>query len=138
MSSREPDSPHVSSSKVSASKVRVTEVRFREVGVLEVRAAQIRLLEYGTGCLTAPKYHDAPTDLFVHERLHLTPLGVSADRIPHVALRCAVLLAISRTRQPGGQVRIRPCRRGIPGRFIAQLGLYSARLQTRTSTDAVD
>ena len=33
------------------------------------------------------------TDAFVHEQLHLTPLSVSADRIAHVALRCAVLLA---------------------------------------------
>jgi Protein of unknown function (DUF429) len=33
------------------------------------------------------------TDLFVHEQLGLTPLSVSADRIAHVALRCAVLLA---------------------------------------------
>jgi predicted nuclease with RNAse H fold len=32
------------------------------------------------------------TDLFVHEQLGLTPLSVSADRIAHVALRCAVLL----------------------------------------------
>jgi predicted nuclease with RNAse H fold len=33
------------------------------------------------------------TDLFVHEQVRLTPLSVSADRIAHVALRCAVLLA---------------------------------------------
>jgi len=33
------------------------------------------------------------TDLVVHERLRLVPLSVSADRIAHVALRCAVLLA---------------------------------------------
>jgi predicted nuclease with RNAse H fold len=33
------------------------------------------------------------TDLFVHERLRLTPLSVAADRIAHVAFRCAVLLA---------------------------------------------
>ena len=32
------------------------------------------------------------TDFFVHEQLRLTPLSVSADRIAHVALRCAVLL----------------------------------------------
>jgi predicted nuclease with RNAse H fold len=32
------------------------------------------------------------TDIFVHERLGLTPLSVSADRIAHVAFRCAVLL----------------------------------------------
>jgi hypothetical protein len=32
------------------------------------------------------------TDVFVHEQLGLTPLSVSADRIAHVALRCAVLL----------------------------------------------
>ena len=32
------------------------------------------------------------TDVFVHEKLRLTPLSVSADRIAHVALRCAVLL----------------------------------------------
>jgi predicted nuclease with RNAse H fold len=33
------------------------------------------------------------TDIFVYERLRLMPLSVSADRIAHVALRCAVLLA---------------------------------------------
>jgi predicted nuclease with RNAse H fold len=33
------------------------------------------------------------TDVFVHEKLRLMPLSVSADRIAHVALRCAVLLA---------------------------------------------
>jgi predicted nuclease with RNAse H fold len=33
------------------------------------------------------------TDVFVHEQLRLTPLSVSADRIAHVALRCAVLLS---------------------------------------------
>jgi predicted nuclease with RNAse H fold len=33
------------------------------------------------------------TDLVVHECLRLVPLSVSADRIAHVALRCAVLLA---------------------------------------------
>ena len=33
------------------------------------------------------------TDVFVYEQLRLTPLSVSADRIAHVALRCAVLLA---------------------------------------------
>jgi predicted nuclease with RNAse H fold len=32
------------------------------------------------------------TDVFVSEHLRLTPLSVSADRIAHVALRCAVLL----------------------------------------------
>lgn len=31
------------------------------------------------------------TDVFVHERLRLTPLSVSADRIAHVAFRCALL-----------------------------------------------
>ena len=33
------------------------------------------------------------TDAFVRDRLGLMPLSVSADRIAHVALRCAVLLA---------------------------------------------
>jgi predicted nuclease with RNAse H fold len=33
------------------------------------------------------------TDSFVRDKLHLVPLSVSADRIAHVALRCAVLLA---------------------------------------------
>ena len=33
------------------------------------------------------------TDAFVRDRLGLVPLSVSADRIAHVALRCAVLLA---------------------------------------------
>ena len=33
------------------------------------------------------------TDLFVRDKLRLVPMSVSADRIAHVALRCAVLLA---------------------------------------------
>jgi hypothetical protein len=33
------------------------------------------------------------TDVFVREQLGLTPLSVSADRIAHVALRCAGVLA---------------------------------------------
>ena len=33
------------------------------------------------------------TDAVVHDKLRLVPLSVSADRIAHVALRCAVLLA---------------------------------------------
>src|SRR5215831_17281551 len=33
------------------------------------------------------------TDVFVRDKLRLVPLSVSADRIAHVALRCAVLLA---------------------------------------------
>jgi len=33
------------------------------------------------------------TDIFVHTQFGLVPLSVSADRIAHVALRCAVLLA---------------------------------------------
>ena len=33
------------------------------------------------------------TDAFVRDSLGLVPLSVSADRIAHVALRCAVLLA---------------------------------------------
>jgi predicted nuclease with RNAse H fold len=33
------------------------------------------------------------TDMFVKTQLRLTPLSVSADRIAHVALRCAILLA---------------------------------------------
>jgi predicted nuclease with RNAse H fold len=33
------------------------------------------------------------TDIVVHEHLGLVPLSVSADRIAHVALRCAVMLA---------------------------------------------
>lgn len=35
------------------------------------------------------------TDLFVHERLHLTPLNVSADRIAHVALHPARQMSAS-------------------------------------------
>jgi hypothetical protein len=33
------------------------------------------------------------TDLVVRQETRLTPLGVSADRIGHVAMRCACLLA---------------------------------------------
>jgi len=33
------------------------------------------------------------TDTFVRDKVHVVPLSVSADKIAHVALRCAVLLA---------------------------------------------
>lgn len=34
------------------------------------------------------------TDAFVQDMLHAAPLSVSADKIAHAALRCAVLLAV--------------------------------------------
>jgi predicted nuclease with RNAse H fold len=41
------------------------------------------------------------TDLAVHQRTGLMPLSVSADRIGHIAMRCAVLLArLSSSGQP--------------------------------------
>ena len=42
------------------------------------------------------------TDIFVREQMGLVPLSVSADRIAHVALRCAVLLARLDPSDPSG------------------------------------
>jgi len=57
------------------------------------RSGHVALPRDGTGTGWRRELTMRRTDAFVRDRLHLVPLSVSADRIAHVALRCAVLLA---------------------------------------------
>jgi predicted nuclease with RNAse H fold len=57
------------------------------------RSGHVGLPRDGTGTGWRRELTMRRTDVFVRDRLHLVPLSVSADRIAHVALRCAVLLA---------------------------------------------
>ena len=78
------------------------------------------------------------TDAFVHEQLRLTPLSVSADRIAHVALRCAVLLAkleaagISVDRSGSG-----PVAEVYPAASLRSWGLTHHGYKQKTKTDAL-
>jgi len=57
------------------------------------RSGRVTLPRDGTGREWRRELTMRRTDLFVRDRLHLVPMSVSADRIAHVALRCAALLA---------------------------------------------
>jgi predicted nuclease with RNAse H fold len=57
------------------------------------RSGHVALPRDGTGTGWRRELTMRRTDLFVRDKLRLVPLSVSADRIAHVALRCAVLLA---------------------------------------------
>ena len=57
------------------------------------RSGHVTLPPDGTGTGWRRELTMRRTDAFVRDQLHLVPLSVSADRIAHVALRCAVLLA---------------------------------------------
>ena len=57
------------------------------------RSGHVTLPRDGTGSGWRRELTMRRTDLFVRDKLRLVPMSVSADRIAHVALRCAVLLA---------------------------------------------
>jgi len=57
------------------------------------RSGHVALLPDGLGTGWRRPLTMRRTDAVVHDKLRLVPLSVSADRIAHVALRCAVLLA---------------------------------------------
>jgi predicted nuclease with RNAse H fold len=57
------------------------------------RSGHVALPRDGTGTGWRRELTMRRTDLFVRDNLRLVPMSVSADRIAHVALRCAVLLA---------------------------------------------
>src|SRR5262245_16454164 len=57
------------------------------------RSGHVTLPRDGTGTGWRRELTMRRTDLFVRDKLRLVPMSVSADRIAHVALRCAVLLA---------------------------------------------
>src|SRR5215467_5041222 len=57
------------------------------------RSGHVALPRDGSGTEWRRELTMRRTDLFVRDKLRLVPMSVSADRIAHVALRCAVLLA---------------------------------------------
>jgi predicted nuclease with RNAse H fold len=65
------------------------------------------------------------TDDFVHDKLRATPLSVSADKIAHVALRCAVLLArLNAKGQPVDRSGAGPVVEVYPAASLRAWGLY--------------
>jgi hypothetical protein len=78
------------------------------------------------------------TDVFVHEQLRLTPLSVSADRIAHVAFRCAVLLAkLDAADAPVDRSGSGPVTEVYPAASLHSWGLTYHSYKQKTSTDAL-
>ena len=78
------------------------------------------------------------TDVFVHEQLRLTPLSVSADRIAHVAFRCAVLLAkLDAADAPVDRSGSGPVAEVYPAASLHSWGLTYRSYKQKTSTDAL-
>jgi predicted nuclease with RNAse H fold len=61
--------------------------------VADHQSGQVSLPRTGTGGTWPRELTMRRTDAFVQEKLQVVPLSVSADKIAHVAMRCAVLLA---------------------------------------------
>ena len=62
---------------------------------------------------------------FVHDKLRITPLSVSADKIAHVALRCAVLLArLDAAGHPVDRSSAGPVVEVYPAASLRSWGLY--------------
>jgi predicted nuclease with RNAse H fold len=78
------------------------------------------------------------TDILVHEQLGLTPLSVSADRIAHVALRCAVLLTkLEAARGPVDRSGSGPVAEVYPAASLRSWGLDHHGYKQQTKTDAL-
>jgi len=78
------------------------------------------------------------TDIFVHEQLGLTPLSVSADRIAHVALRCAVLLTkLQAARGPVDRPGSGPVAEVYPAASPRSWGIDHHGCKQQTKTDAL-
>ncbi len=78
------------------------------------------------------------TDVFVHEQLGPTPLSVSADRIAHVALRCAVLLTkLEAARGPVDRSGSGPVAEVYPAASLRSWGLDHHGYKQQTKTDAL-
>lgn len=79
------------------------------------------------------------TDIFVHEQFRLVPLSVSADRIAHVALRCAVLLArldaAGRSVDRSGSGRVVEV---YPAASLRRWGLYQPGYKRAATPEALD
>jgi predicted nuclease with RNAse H fold len=74
------------------------------------------------------------TDLFVRQQRQLTPLSVSADRIAHVALRCAVLLAKLGTADPVDRSGSGPIAEVYPAASLRSWGLDHRGYKHKTGT----
>ena len=78
------------------------------------------------------------TDIFVHEQLGLMPLSVSAGRIAHVALRCAVLLTkLEAARGPVDRSGSGPVAEVYPAASLRSWGLDHHGYKRQTKTDAL-
>jgi predicted nuclease with RNAse H fold len=65
------------------------------------------------------------TDSFVQDKLHIVPLSVSADKIAHVALRCAVVLArLDAAGRPVDRSGTGPVVEVYPAASLRSWGLY--------------
>jgi predicted nuclease with RNAse H fold len=78
------------------------------------------------------------TDVFVHEQLGLTPLSVPADRIAHVALRCAAMLAkLDAAGMPVDRSGSGPVAEVYPAASLRSWGLTHHGYKQKTSTDTL-
>ena len=78
------------------------------------------------------------TGTFVQEQLGLTPLSVSADRIAHVALRCAgVLAALEATAGPVDRAGTGPVAEVYPAASLRAWGLPHRGYKQKTTKDVL-
>jgi len=79
------------------------------------------------------------TDVVVHDRLRLTPLSVSADRIAHVAFRCADLLAqLEAIAGPVDRAGTGPVAEVYPAASLRSWGLTHNGYKKKTATDILN
>jgi predicted nuclease with RNAse H fold len=75
------------------------------------------------------------TDMFVRDTVGVVPLSVSADKIAHVALRCAVLLArLDASGRPVDRAGAGPVAEVYPGASLRSWGLYRPRYKSRAGS----
>jgi hypothetical protein len=68
------------------------------------------------------------TDAFVHDKLGIMPLSVSADKLARVAFRCAILLArLGTAGRPVDRSGVGPMVEGLPARRATELGSVPAQ-----------
>lgn len=78
------------------------------------------------------------TDVFVHEQTRITPLSVSADKIGHVALRCAELMAVAASSGVDcGKDGSGKLAEVYPAAALKIWGLAHQRYKGRTNADAL-
>ena len=78
------------------------------------------------------------TDAFVHDKLRITPLSVSADKIAHVALRCAVLLArLDAAGHPVDRSGAGPVVEVYPAASLRSWGLYGPGYKQAAKPDVL-